>query len=97
MGFAVCVTYEIKAGQMDAFLPRMLMNARQTLELEEGCRQFDVLSDPARPKEVMLYEVYDTPEAFARHMASPQFRAFDTAVLDMVARRIVKTFREVRG
>ena len=93
--FAVIVTFEIREGQMEAFMPLMLANAATSLEDEAGCHQFDVCRDPERPDEVFLYEIYEDAQAFQIHLKSAHFLAFDTKVADMIASKSVKTYGEV--
>lgn len=94
--FAVTVTFQITPGQMQAFLPLMLQNARTSLQAEAGCRQFDVATDPDFPDEVFLYELYTSPAAFQTHLASMHFKEFDAQVEGMIAAKTVRRFREVR-
>ncbi|MEM5584597.1 MULTISPECIES: putative quinol monooxygenase [unclassified Roseibium] len=93
--FAVTVMFKIRQGQADAFLPLMSENATISLKTEPGCRQFDVCSDPARPDEVFLYELYDDEAAFKTHLATPHFKSFDAAVTDMISGKTVLTFTKV--
>lgn len=95
--YAVCVTFVIKDGDMARFLPLMQENATRSLQDEVGCRQFDICSDPARPDEVFLYELYDDRAAFDAHLASAHFLAFDSAVGPMIADKIAKTYEQVRA
>ncbi|MEL6701373.1 MAG: antibiotic biosynthesis monooxygenase, partial [Pseudomonadota bacterium] len=62
--YAVTVTFQIKPGQMAAFMPLMQANARTSLAAEPECHQFDIATDPARPDEVFLYELYTDAAAF---------------------------------
>ncbi len=94
--YAVCVTFVIKEGEMARFLPLMQENATRSLQDEAGCRQFDICSDPSRPGEVFLYELYDNRTAFDAHLASPHFLAFDSAVGPMIADKSVRTYERVR-
>lgn len=93
--FAVTVLFQIKEGRMDAFMPLMIDNARTSLKTEPGCRQFDVCADPARPREVFLYEIYDDEAAFRVHLQSAHFLTFDARVADMVAGKSVQTYTKV--
>ena len=93
--FAVCVTFQIASGRMDAFLPLMLANAQASLEQEPACHRFDVLTDPDRPEEVALYELYEDATAFDAHLASSHFKTFDAAVADMITDKSVRTYTEV--
>jgi quinol monooxygenase YgiN len=73
----------------------MLENARASTSLEPGCRQFDVLTDPARAGQVFLYELYDDEAAFKAHMQMPHFAKFNAEAGDMIADKDIKTFEQV--
>ena len=94
--FAVTVTFDIAPGQMPRFLPRMQMNAATSLREEEGCHQFDVCTDPDRPDQLFLYELYTDQAAFKAHLASDHYKAFDAEVADLVIAKDVRLFSEVR-
>jgi quinol monooxygenase YgiN len=94
--FAVTVSFRIRPGSNQRFLALMHDNAAASLALEPGCRQFDVCTDPARPDDVFLYEIYDSAAAFEAHLHSAHFRAFEGAIADMVASKQVLTYGEVR-
>lgn len=73
-------------------MPLMMENARLSVELEPACHQFDVCVSTGGPQEVLLYEVYDSPEAFQAHLKMPHFLSFDAEVRDMVSAKEVMTF-----
>ena len=89
--FVVTVNFSVKRDQIDQFKPLMLENARLSLELEPGCKQFDVCFDPREPWECFLYEVYDDKPAFETHLQMPHFKLFDTKVTEILDNKIVKT------
>ena len=93
--YAVVVTLTLKPDQMNSFMPLMRRNAETSLTEEPGCRQFDVATDPARPEEVFLYEIYDSADAFAAHLSSGHFKDFDAATAEMIADKTVQTYSEV--
>lgn len=93
--FAVTVTFTLHAGAVESFRPLIEANARASVETEEGCRRFDVCTDPSRPDEVFLYELYDDEEAFQAHMTTAHFLAFDGAIGALVADKTVLTFAKV--
>jgi len=93
--FAVVVTFKINPGQAPEFLPLMHRNARASLENEPGCRKFDVCTDPDRPDEVFLYEIYNDAAAFDVHRRSTHFLAFSEETSSMIAAKSVRTYREV--
>lgn len=92
--YAVTVTFEIKPGQADAFLPLMVENARASMRDEPGCQQFDVCRG-ADSNVFFLYEIYDDEASFQAHLASAHYQTFDAAVADMVAGKDARTFGEV--
>lgn len=95
MAFAVVVTFNIKPDALAAFMPLMLENARTSLRSETGCHQFDVATDPERPNEVFLYEIYADPAAFDAHLASAHFRAFDAETAGMIDAKDVRIYKSV--
>ncbi|WP_109310816.1 putative quinol monooxygenase [Ruegeria sp. AU67] len=91
---AVTVTFALKPGTRDTFLPLMVENASTSLREEPGCQQFDVcLGDD--PETVFLYEVYDDSAAFSAHLESAHFKSFDAAVADMISTKVVHQYSEV--
>jgi quinol monooxygenase YgiN len=74
--FALIVEFEIKAEDIDKFLPLIEENARLSVEREPGCKQFDVLEVQDSPGRVMLYEIYDDAAAFQAHIKMPHVAAF---------------------
>lgn len=95
--YAVTVTFTLHPGRMAEFMPLMIENARQSLTLEPGCRQFDICTtrEDGPADEVFLYEVYDSAAAFGAHLESAHFRLFDAKVRDMIAAKTVRSYKEV--
>lgn len=88
--FAVVVEFRIKPDQVEAFGEAMALQARNSLELEEACRQFDVFTDPLEPATFVLYELYDDEAAFEAHLASDHFASFAAHVEPMVLERNIR-------
>ena len=95
--FVVTVNFSVKRNQIEQFKPLMLENARLSLELEPGCKQFDVCFNPSEPWECFLYEVYDDKLAFETHLQMAHFKLFDAQVTAMLDNKIVKTLTLVQG
>ncbi len=95
MSFAVCVSFHIHQDQFASFLALVTENASQSLLDEPGCHRFDVLTDPARPGEVFLYELYHDASAFDAHLTTAHFQAFDRAAASMIAEKTVTTYQTV--
>lgn len=94
--FAVVVTFTLKPGQRDVFMPLMLENALVSKCDESDCRRFDVCTDPASPDTVLLYELYNDAAAFQAHLDTAHFKDFDAAAAPLIAEKRVLTFSEVR-
>lgn len=94
--FAVVAHFTIHAAQAADFLSLVVENAQSSRRDEPGCRQFDVVSDPARPGDVLLYELYDDAAAFDAHLTTAHFKRFDAATAAMIADKTVRTYTDVR-
>ena len=94
--FAVTVTLEIAPERMGDFLPLLMENARASLG-EPACLRFDVLTDPARPDAVFLYELYDDAAGFDAHRATPHYARFDAGAAPLIRSKAVQTWETVAG
>ncbi|WP_224815918.1 putative quinol monooxygenase [Hasllibacter sp. MH4015] len=81
--YAVVVTFTVKPEHRAAFAALMAENAAASRR-ESACRQFDVCTDPARPDEVFLYELYDDRAGFDAHLDMAHFKAFKAAIAPMI-------------
>ncbi|SHH38574.1 putative quinol monooxygenase [Pollutimonas bauzanensis] len=88
--YIVIVTFEIHSADFGKFLLLLRENARTSLKLEPGCHQFDVCADLAQENTVVLYEVYESEEAFDAHLSMPHFKAFDDLVKNMVRGKSIR-------
>jgi len=95
MSFVLVVNVKIKAGEIDPFMEKLFANATAARETEPGCRQFDVLADPADPTKVMFYEVYANEAAFQAHQQTPHFKRYIETALGHVESRERAFYRRV--
>lgn len=95
--FVVTVTYRVRSDAAEQFLELVRENARQSVEREPGCRQFDVAVAGDPPTEVFLYETYDDEEAFEAHRSTPHFLEFDEAARYLVNEKIVRSYHLAQG
>ena len=86
----VIVDFTVKPEAVQAFAVAMTEQARVSLETEGGCRQFDVVWSDDAPHRVFLYEIYDSPAAFAAHLDSEHFKRFDRQVAPMIVDKRVR-------
>jgi quinol monooxygenase YgiN len=71
---------------VDVFMKAVMENARNARK-EPGCRQFEVLVDPAERTKVMLFEVYDDEKAFEVHQQTPHFKKYVAQAVPLLASR----------
>ncbi len=90
--YVVTVDFLVKPAHLSEFREEMLKNARASLELEPGCRQFDVAVSEGDPAHIFLYEIYDDAAAFHAHLETPHFKQFSATVADWVASKQAKMF-----
>ncbi len=87
---AVIVDLDVKPDRLDDFLPRMRMQAENSMTLEPQCHRFDVLNDPEEPGRFMLYEVYEDRAGFDAHLKTDHFHDFDAAVSEMLVSKSLR-------
>ena len=92
--FVVTVVFEVSPGHAGTFREAVIAQARASLT-EAGCRQFDVGADARRPGRFLLYEVYESAEAFDVHLATPHFAHFDAITRRQVLEKTVETWHLV--
>ena len=88
--FAIVVKFQIKPEHLASFRKRILQQASDSLRLEPGCRQFEVLTDDKDPATIVLYETYDDADAFEAHKRTEHFADHDHTVAGWVASKEVR-------
>ncbi|MEL6107946.1 MAG: putative quinol monooxygenase [Planctomycetota bacterium] len=88
--FAIVVTFQILPEHVEAFRERMLIQASDSLRLEEDCHQFDVLVDESDPSVFVLYEAYTDASAFEFHKQTDHFKDYDRSVKDWIATKSIQ-------
>jgi quinol monooxygenase YgiN len=86
MSLVLQVVIRIKPENVSAFMKKLGENA-SAARREPGCRQFDVLVDPADPARVMLYEVYDSEKAFEEHQQGAAFKKYVAEAVPLLESR----------
>lgn len=95
--FVVVVFFEARQEHISDLGMALLAHARNSLEQETGCRQFDVAQDPLDPAGYFLYEVYDDEAAFKAHCASARFAEVDAKCTPWIASKKVLTYTLLQG
>jgi autoinducer 2-degrading protein len=92
MPLVLIVEMRLHPGKSEAFMPLLLENARHSLADEPGCRRFDVLRPVEGADRVVLYEIYDSEDAFDAHRTTDHYIEFKAAARDLLAETIVQRF-----
>ena len=91
----ITVTFVVHEQHVNEFHVAMLAQARNSLERESGCRQFDVCVDGKDRSTIFLYEIYDDETAFRAHLESGHFKSFDATVTPWVKDKVVHAWRRI--
>ena len=89
----VLVVVTIRPEMQAEFEQALLINARESVAQDPGCRRFDVSQDANEPVRWILHEVYDDPASHAAHRQSPHFLAYDAIAQRAIVEKTV--FRAV--
>ena len=57
-GYVVLVDFHLKPGALERFRELVDNNARQSAQMESGCRRFDVIEPDGAADAIILYEIY---------------------------------------
>ena len=91
-GFVITVDFIVKPGAMAAFRKLIDRNAQDSCAAEPGCQRFDVLVPIEPGDRVFLYEIYDDRAAFAAHLKTPHFDAFNRESEALVVSKTVAQY-----
>ena len=78
-GYVVLVDFHLKPGALEKFRELVDNNARQSAQMEPGCRRFDVIEPLGAIDAILLYEIYRDRTDFDAHMRSEHYARFDAA------------------
>ena len=97
MGLILIVELQLKPGTVDQFMRIVGDNAQASVRDEPGCIRFDVLRPEGEADRVVLYEHYVDEKAFAVHLRTAHYRAFERAGGPLVAAESVRRLEGVRA
>ncbi len=93
--FAVAVTFDIEPENVAAFTDLVCTQARNSLEGETDCHQFDVCIDSDDETRFFLYELYTDEDAFKVHQDTAHFKQFATDSAGLVKDKTVTTLHRI--
>lgn len=99
--FGLIVEFEVRPEHLARFNELLAANARDSVALEPGCQQFDVLYQADEPHRVVLYEIYDDLAAFQQHLAMAHTQSFLQQARELVvkqtSRRLLRSLAPGKG
>ncbi|MGE0316027.1 MAG: putative quinol monooxygenase [Lautropia sp.] len=84
--FVIRAEHHLRPGARDAWLALAHANSRESLK-EAGVQRFDVLVSREDPDRALLYEIYDSREAWLTHCETAHFKAFVDGIGELIHRR----------
>lgn len=93
--FVITVSFRVKDGYEGRFLKRVSQQAADSLHGEPDCRRFEVSVDLNDPRRIFLYEIYTNQDAFAAHLRSAHFLAFDRETAGWFDDKIVEKWHRL--
>ena len=90
--YVIVAEFTVKPNQAEAFRQIVERQAKDSVDLEEGCHQFDVCQAENDPSKFLLYEIYSDKAAFDKHRGLSHTEKFVKAVEPMVMGREIRSF-----
>jgi quinol monooxygenase YgiN len=85
--FVLAVELEIAPPELDNYKAAIKENGQASVRDELGCREFNIVFEKDNPTRVLLFEVYDSADAYAAHQASAHFKKYADATASMIKSR----------
>lgn len=93
----VVVFLEAKREHVASMRSAVILHARKCLEVEPGCRRYEIGQDPVDGNSFLLYQIYDSPAAATAHKELPHVAEFRLKVENWIAARRVLTYDLIDG
>ncbi len=93
--YVITVEFQIDPSRVELFRVAMMNQAKNSLEREEDCHQFDVCFDEERPELCFLYEKYTDLAAFEHHRQTRHMAEFNETVTPWVQHKTVRAWNQV--
>lgn len=90
--YAIVAELKVKPDQVESFEHLIDAQAKESVDLEEQCHQFDVCQAEGDRAHFLLYEIYDDRAAFDKHREMAHTTRFLAEVKPMVIEMSVRGF-----
>ncbi len=77
---------EIAPSRIDEYKAFLKEEAETSVRIEPGVRILYAAFEQEQPNHLTILEIYDNPEAYRSHIASPHFVKYKEGTLDMVTK-----------
>ncbi len=91
----VVVHFETLPAHSQAFLNRVMQQAKDSLSLEAGCLVFDVCMNEDSPNKIFLYEIYSSAAEFEVHLNSNHYQTFAAETAAWVIDKQVSIYSKI--
>ena len=88
----VLIQVTVRPELLAEFERALLHNARESVARDPGCVRFDVSQSIDDPRQWVLHEVYEHPEAHAAHRQSAHFLAYNAVAERAVVEKVVTKY-----
>ena len=93
--YVITVKFTVNPANLTEFREAVIAQAKNSLELEDECHQFDICVAENNPCIFLLYEIYSNASAFNAHLETPHFHAFNQLVTPWVSNKVVKSWERL--
>lgn len=90
--YVIVAEFKVKADQIETFARLIDRQAKESVELEEACHQFDVCQAENDASHFLLYELYDDRAAFDKHRQMAHTTRVLAEVEPMLRERSIRGF-----
>jgi autoinducer 2-degrading protein len=80
--YHIAVQFDVPDDRRQDFITAALEDGRQALATEPGTKRYELITDADNPGRFYLYEVYESSDAFAAHLAGDPAKRFFELIND---------------
>ena len=91
--YVLLAELKVQPDKVEAFGRLIDRQAKDSVEGEKDCHQFDVCQQETDPSVFLLYEIYSDKAAFDQHMKMPYTTQFFAEASPMIAGRNIRGFK----
>lgn len=83
--YVISADFKIQPDKIEAFGRLIDRQAKDFVELEKDCQQFDICQEETNPSVFLLYEIYSDKAAFEQHLKMPYTTQFFAEAEPLIA------------